>query len=166
MLPMETIKLIVLVVSATTAGLTAGLFFAWSCSVMPGLGRVSHAVFIAAMQSMNRAIQNPLFFSCFFGTALLLPVSSYLYYGIATVFELLTGAMIIYWAGVIGITILGNVPLNNRLEDFQLALASEDDMLKIREEFESRWNRLNHVRTIASATVLVLAITATLLLHS
>lgn len=144
----------------------AGLFFAWSCSVMPGLGRVKHVVFIAAMQSMNRAIQNPLFFSCFFGTALLLPVSSYLYYGITTVFELLVSATIIYWAGVIGITVLGNVPLNNRLEDFQLASASEDDMLKIREEFESRWNRLNHVRTIASATVLVLAITATLLLHS
>lgn len=165
MLPMETIKLIVLVVSTTTAGLTAGLFFSWSCSVMPGLGRVSHAVFIVAMQSMNRAIQNPLFFSCFFGTALFLPVSSYLYYGVATVFELLTGATIIYWAGVIGITILGNVPLNNRLEDFQLASASKDDMLKIREGFESRWTRLNHVRTIASTIVLVLAITATLLLH-
>ncbi|MCW9705515.1 DUF1772 domain-containing protein [Fodinibius salsisoli] len=162
---METIKLIILIGMVTFTGLTAGLFFAWSCSVMPGLSRVPDRVFITAMQSMNRAIQNPLFFSIFFGAALLLPLSSYLFHGVALVFELLVGATIVYWVGVIGVTISGNVPLNNKLESFQLASVSEDDMFKIREGFESRWNRLNHVRTIASTVTLVLTITATLLLH-
>jgi uncharacterized membrane protein len=160
---METIKLIILIGTATAAGLTAGLFFAWSCSVMPGLAQVSDRVFIAAMQSMNRAIQNPLFFSCFFGAALLLPLSTYLFFDVAMVFELLIGATSIYWVGVMGITIWGNVPLNNSLDTFQMESASEEEILKSRTDFESRWNKLNHIRTVASVATFVLVITVVLL---
>ncbi|HEX4572527.1 MAG TPA: hypothetical protein VH184_18985, partial [Dongiaceae bacterium] len=54
--------------SALGSGLMAGLFFAFSAFVMAALGRIVPAAGIAAMQSINVTILNPLFFSVFFGT--------------------------------------------------------------------------------------------------
>jgi len=56
---------IILVITATTTALMAGLFYAFSCSVNLGLARLSNAEYISAMQSINRAIQNPIFFAAF-----------------------------------------------------------------------------------------------------
>jgi len=85
-----------LVITTLITGLMAGLFFAWSCSVMPGLARLSDDEFLSSMQSMNRAIQNPLFFCCFFGAALLLPVSSYVFNGTGRAFGFLLAATLVY----------------------------------------------------------------------
>ena len=56
-------------VAALGCGLMAGLFFAFSVSVMKALGRLPSAEGIAAMQSINVAIINPVFLAAFFGTA-------------------------------------------------------------------------------------------------
>ena len=40
-------------------GLIAGLFYAWACSVMPGLARTTDRTFVEAMHHMNQAIINP-----------------------------------------------------------------------------------------------------------
>ena len=56
-------------VAALGCGLMAGLFFAFSVSVMKALARLSSAEGIAAMQSINVAIINPVFVAAFFGTA-------------------------------------------------------------------------------------------------
>lgn len=135
-------------------------FFAWSCSVMPGLFIVPDSTFLASMQAMNRAIQNPLFFSCFFGVAILLPISTFLS-GPASYWQLLA-ASVVYWTGVMGITIFGNVPLNNRLEASPLEAASSREMDKLRMLFEKRWTRLNHIRTLSSVIAFVLVLTAVL----
>jgi len=160
------IKIVIPIVAATTTALIAGLFFAWSCSVTPGLTRLSNRAYISAMQSMNRAIQNPLFFSCFFGAAILLPLSTFLHYesSVQTVYWLLLAATILYEAGVMGATIFGNVPLNESLEAFDLQASSADEVAAQRARFESPWNRLNHIRTITSAMALVLIIIACVLL--
>jgi uncharacterized membrane protein len=57
--------------AALGSGLMAGLFFAFSTSVMSALGRISPPAGISAMQSVNVTILNPVFFTVFFGTALL-----------------------------------------------------------------------------------------------
>jgi uncharacterized membrane protein len=57
-------------IGAIGAGLMAGLFFAFSVSVMPGLRLLSPADGIASMQSINRAILNPVFMVVFIGTTL------------------------------------------------------------------------------------------------
>lgn len=71
---------IVLILAATAAALMAGLFYSWSCSVVPGLAKLSDANYLASMQAMNKAILNPVFFSSFFGTLLLLPISTFIHY--------------------------------------------------------------------------------------
>jgi uncharacterized membrane protein len=50
-------------------GLMAGLFFAFSVSVMKALARLPSGAGMAAMQSINVAIINPVFLAAFFGTA-------------------------------------------------------------------------------------------------
>src|SRR5262249_16863870 len=64
-----TVLLALRIVAALGCGLMAGVFFAFSTSVMRGLARLGPAEAIAAMQAMNRAILNPLFLACFFGSA-------------------------------------------------------------------------------------------------
>ena len=57
--------------AAVGAGLTAGVFLAFSSFVMTGLGRAPAAVGVRAMQEINRAAPNPVFMLTLFGTALL-----------------------------------------------------------------------------------------------
>ena len=47
---------IILTIAATTTALITGLLYAYSCSVNIGLGRLADAEYIAAMQSINKAI--------------------------------------------------------------------------------------------------------------
>src|SRR4051812_25032073 len=115
---------IILGLTATTTALMSGLFYAFSWAVMPGLKRLPDAGYVAAMQSINRAIQNPVFFAAFLGTALLLPLSTYLAYShpkpVSLRFWLLLVASAVYIIGVIGVTIGGNVPLNETLDAFDV----------------------------------------------
>jgi uncharacterized membrane protein len=56
---------IVMVITATVTALIAGLFYAYTCSVNIGLGKLPDEGYIAAMQSINREILNLLFFVSF-----------------------------------------------------------------------------------------------------
>jgi hypothetical protein len=59
-------------VAALGTGLIAGLLFAFSAFVMNALARLPPEQGIAAMQSINVAVLNPLFFTVFFGTAVVM----------------------------------------------------------------------------------------------
>ncbi len=134
--------------AALGSGLMAGLFFAFSTSVMAALARLPPSGGIAGMQSINVAIQNPLFFAAFFGTAL---VSLTLL--VAGLFGLTPAARgwlvaggALYLAGILGITVAFNVPMNN-------ALAAADPAstagARLWSDYLSRWTAWNHVRTAA-----------------
>lgn len=157
-----TISNISLAAATLCTGLMAGLFFSFSCSVMPALKRVPDKEFIAAMQSINRAIQNPVFFIVFFGCLLLLPACAYLNYNspATPVFRLALAATIIYFIGAFGVTVFGNIPLNNTLDKFKMDGASAEMITQQRAAFEARWNGLNTVRTVASILSFVLMILA------
>lgn len=159
---MHALPRLLLLFTALTTALSAGVFFTWSCSVTPGLARLSDERYLVAFQEMNRAIQNPLFFACLFGAALLLPASTFLHYrpGNMVCFWLLLSATLLYLIFVMGVTILGNVPLNESLDAFHITEASPADMAAKRAAFEVPWNRLNTIRTIAGALALLLALTA------
>lgn len=153
---------IVLLITALTTALIAGLFYSYSCSVNPGLGKLPDAGYLAAMQSINREILNPLFFMSFMGTLILLPVSTWMQYSNSapTRFYLLLAATIVYALGTFGVTIMGNVPLNNALDGFQLQSASPEMLQQYRESFEKPWNRLHSIRTMANAIALILVLLA------
>ena len=154
----------ILIITATTTALIAGLFYAWTCSVIPGLARLSDTDFVRAMQSFNIAIQNPLFFLSFMGTAILLPFCTYLDYcqPTTTRFYFLLAATIFYLLGVLAVTIFGNVPLNEELAGFDLDAASSEAIAAQREKFVKPWNRLNMIRTVSSAISIILVIIACL----
>jgi uncharacterized membrane protein len=153
---------ILLVITATLTALMAGLFYAWSCSVMVGFARLPDREFVAAMQATNRAIQNPGFFTAFFGAPVLLPISTFLHYGQPTRFSLLIAATVIYLIGTFGITLFGNVPMNNRLDRFDLESASLEEIAAQRVNFERRWNNLNTVRAVSSTLAVILVVIACL----
>ncbi|GAB3329291.1 DUF1772 domain-containing protein [Larkinella ripae] len=153
---------LILVLAGTSTALMAGLFYAYSCSVNLGLGRLSDAAYVAAFQSINRAIQNPVFFLAFFGAPLLLPLSAGLHYNQARSmrFWWLVAASLVYLVGTFGVTVFGNIPLNNQLDSVQMLSASADEIARHRTQFEAPWNRLNTVRTLASTLAVVLVMLA------
>ncbi|HZD26142.1 MAG TPA: hypothetical protein VE631_07765 [Alphaproteobacteria bacterium] len=59
------------ILAALGSGLNAGLFFAFSAFVMKALAGLPPAGGIAAMQAINVAVLNRVFFAVFFGTAAL-----------------------------------------------------------------------------------------------
>jgi uncharacterized membrane protein len=161
---MLTYKIIWLIAALLTALIT-GLFYAYSCSINNGLGRLNDIEYMKAMQSINRAILNPLFFASFMGTLIVLPVCTWFTYkagGTSMAFYLILAAAIVYIAGVFGVTMAGNVPLNNALDKFNIAAASVEEIKIQRAAFEIPWNRLHSIRTIACVVSLVLTLASVL----
>ena len=154
---------IILILTAITTALIAGLFYAYCCSVNIGLGRLADKEYIGAMQAINAAILNPLFFVSFMGTLVLLPLSAYLTYRdqfLSPQFLLLLSAGVLYLTGVFGITAFGNVPLNEALANFDLSSATDKAIAGQRIKFESPWVLLHNIRTFVSVVCLVLVIIA------
>jgi uncharacterized membrane protein len=116
---------------------------------MAALRRLEPSAGIAAMQSINVVVLNPLFLGAFFGTALLslvLAVVAALTWSAPGAVYLLAGSLV-YLAGAILVTIVFNVPLNNRL-----AAVKPDgaDGRRMWTEYLSTWTNWNHVRMAAS----------------
>ncbi len=159
-----TVVNIILLITATLTGLSAGLLYAYACSVNLGLGRLPDREYLSAMQSINKEILNPLFFAGFFGALIFLFVSAYLNYSQPASFRFifLLIAALVYTIGVFGVTSFGNVPLNDGLAKVNLQSSSVAEISKLRISFEVPWNRLHSIRTIASVISLVLVILACL----
>jgi uncharacterized membrane protein len=77
-------------------------------------------------------------------------------------FLCLLGASVIYIAGVIGVTAMGNIPLNKALDVFNISSATAQEMADMRAKFQTPWNNLHLVRTWASIIALALVIIACL----
>jgi uncharacterized membrane protein len=154
---------ITLIVSATVTALMAGLFFSYSISVNLGLGKLTDTEYIKAMQSINREIQNPLFFICFFGALIMLPVATLQQHNNNKIsFLFLLAATIFYALGVFGMTVFANVPLNNQLDKFNPATATLESISSMGSLFKNRWNFWNNIRTIASLLSIIFIICACL----
>jgi len=147
------------------SGLMAGLFYAYTCSVNPGLGRLPDAGYLAAMQSINRAILNPVFLLVFMGALFILPIGTWRSFNANAPisFYLMLAASLLYAIGVVGVTMTANVPLNDKLDAFDIAAASSEELARMRSIFQSPWNTWNLVRTIAAILSFLLAAWACLI---
>lgn len=135
--------------AALGCGLMAGLFFAFSNSVMKALARLHPESGIAAMQSINIVIINPLFLAVFLGTAaacVLLAIYSLVRWQNPGIVYLLAGSSL-YLIGNYGITMAFNVPKNNVLARIN---ASKSEAAGAWRDYVSSWTRWNHVRTITA----------------
>lgn len=160
-----TFKTLVLLLSTVSTALIGGLFYAYSCSVLPGLTRLSDLSFLQAMQAINRAILNPVFFISFMGTLILLPLSTWCFYDKQQllVFYLLLGATVLYIAGVFLVTMIGNVPLNNLLDAADLNKLDAKELAVLRSKFEPSWNQFHSIRTAISCICIAIVAYAALL---
>ena len=135
--------------SALGTGLVAGIFFAFSAFIMTALGRLTPEGGISAMQSINVVVLNPVFFFVFFGTAVLslvLAIAALIGWSGASAPYLLAGSLL-YLVGTILVTIVFNVPLNNRLASVSAKSAEGASVWK---RYLSAWTAWNHVQTAAS----------------
>ena len=133
------------VIAAVGSGLMAGLFFIFSNTIMRALSDLPPAAGMQAMQRINVVIINPLFLFVFLGTGAVCVV-------VAALAALAPGAQgqawllaasICYLAGIVGVTMAFNVPLNNGL-DRMTAQAADVAW----PAFVTAWLRWNHVRTV------------------
>jgi uncharacterized membrane protein len=147
----------ILLIATTIIGLTAGIFYCWSVSVTKGLAPLPDKEYITVFQSLNREIQNPLFFLCFLGSAIILPVSAWMNFGqpVQLRFWLLLAASAAYIIGVIGVTFM-----NDAMDVFNVNSATAAEIAHQRITFETPWNNLNNIRTVACIISFVLTVLA------
>ena len=152
---------ITLFLTTLLVGLVAGLCFTWGNAVTPGIGQLDDLGYLQAFQKMNRSIENPLFFVVFIGSFLM---------GIATIFtnkgvslehyKLVLVAVLIYFFGVILVTVVGNVPLNQALDKTNLTTSTVEELRALRERFEHPWNRFHIIRILAGTVSFALLVIA------
>lgn len=131
-----------------------GTFFAFSTFILRALGKLPAIDATRAMQSINASVLDSVFIPTFLGAPIAIAITA--------VFERLLHptdrqplawlvvAFVIYGLGVVAVTGLGNVPLNQRLA---VEAASEDGWAR----FAASWSVLNHVRTVASGIAVAAA---------
>ena len=148
---MSIVRGVALVTATMTMGLMAGVFGLYANAIMPGLRRADDRTFVAAFQSIDRAIINPLFMATFLGALLLTGLVVLLHLGgeARSVLPWAVAAFVLYLAVVV-VTIGINVPLNDGLK------AAGDpgriaDLAAVRERFhEAKWVAWNLARTVAT----------------
>lgn len=145
-------------------GAMAGLYYAFSVSVMPGFDKIEASQAIPAMQSINREIENPVFFLTFFGA----PVAAFVTGGLlrslgqkrAGNLFLLGGAN--YVLGSLIPTIAVNVPMNDDLGATAVP-SGPAEAARVWSDFSGRWTAWNTVRTVFTTLSLLCAGWATYL---
>jgi len=136
-------------VGALGCGLMAGTFFAFSTFVMKALAKLPAERGIAAMQSINVVVLNPLFLGVFVGTTVLclvLGAAALLRWTQPAAAWLLTGS-VLYLVGNLIVTRACNIPLNDALARVDPAAA---ESANVWQAYVGDWNRWNHVRTITA----------------
>ena len=146
-------------VAIVGTGLMAGMFFGWSVSVIPGTRLIDDDAYVGTMQQINRAIINPGFVVPFFVAPIALLAAAFAQRRVGNdrAAILLATATGVYVVGLLGVTMGGNVPLNNALEAFDLPGASADALHERRASYERSWNRWHALRSGAVVVAFALA---------
>lgn len=139
---------IALAAATVGAGLGAGLFYTYQISVIRALADVDDVTYVKTFQAINDTIQNPWFFAMFMGTPLATAAALVLNRRSGGAVRALIAAGLVLNIAVVGITVFGNVPLNDDLAK-QTVVTPETAALA-RFDFEERWNRLHLGRTLAA----------------
>ncbi|GGS52824.1 membrane protein [Planobispora rosea] len=152
---LELFQTVTLVAATVATGLAAGLFYAFSVSVMLGLAETDDRTFIGVMQRINRRILNGWFALSFGGAPLLTLLAGVLHLlggGERSAPAWIAAGFVLYGVTFV-VTAAVNVPLNNAI-DAAGDPAAVADPAAVRAAFETRWVRWNVVRTLSSTAAL------------
>lgn len=147
------------IAAALGSSLIAGTFFAFSAFVMRALRRLPSEQGIAAMQSINIVVINPIFLTAFLGTGLVWAVLMVLALADSRSprsLWLAAGA-VAYLGGCLLVTMVRNVPMNNTLAELS---ARGPEAARYWPAYVERWTFWNHVRTAGSLAALACCIAA------
>ena len=136
---------ILLVIIILQIGLTSGLLFIFAFAVNPGLARLSEEEYFRAMKYINIVILNPIFFLVFMGPLITMPILTYMSWNDSSMFILIPISTILYLLGVLLITAIKNVPLNNKLEKL-----NSTEFKGVFIWYRKPWNYWHNIRTFFS----------------
>jgi uncharacterized membrane protein len=146
---MNTLRAVSLFGATITMGLVTGTFALFAHTIMPGLRNTDDHTFVAAFQSIDRAIVNPWFMSTAFVGALLFTAAALLTNLGHAALPLVAVALGLYLIAFV-ITVAVNVPLNDGIK----AAGNPDrihDLESVRQRFhEARWAAWNLFRVATS----------------
>jgi uncharacterized membrane protein len=137
------------------SALIGGIFFAFSSFIMKALARLPSSEGMAAMQSINVVVLNPVFLGVFMGTtviSLLVSILAIRGWEMPAAPYYLAGALF-YFVGTFLVTGMGNVPLNNQLA---AVTANDPAASDIWQHYLDRWTRLNTIRTVCATVAAVM----------
>lgn len=148
------------IVAILLAGLLAGLFYGYDCSVIKGFGKLADKEYLEVFQHINTTIQNPYFFLSFMGCLFVFPVCCWLSFksGNQSAFYFILAGTLVYFVGVFGFTIMGNIPLNNLLDKLIITKSTAETLHDFRQQFEKNWNFYHHIRTFFSVLSFLLMV--------
>jgi len=157
---------IILALAILLTGLMAGIFFTWSNAVKPGIGKLVDIEYLRALQSMNRVILNNAFKIIFLGAIIAVALVPVFYFNLypKNIFWLFVFTLVIYWIGVFGVTVSGNIPLNEILDKTNLESITSEEIKTLRKSIEVKWNNFNIIRCISSAITFLILIISFLIL--
>jgi uncharacterized membrane protein len=160
------IEIIILALAIFLTGLMAGIFFTWSNAVKPGIGKLGDIEYLRALQSMNRVILNNAFRIIFLGAIIAVALVPVFYFNLypKNIFWLFVFTLVIYWIGVFGVTVSGNIPLNEILDKTNLESITSEEIKALRKNIEVKWNNFNLIRCISSGITFILLIVSFLIL--
>ncbi|WP_135501265.1 DUF1772 domain-containing protein [Roseovarius aestuariivivens] len=143
--------------------LIAGVFLAFSDFIMRSLRAAHVPAGIEAMQEINREVISSAFV---FSLIAMVPLTALSALFAATTLDGTSQTLILagsasYVFGTFGVTILGNVPMNNRLDKMSL---NSPDISAYWRIYARDWTRWNHLRTGAAILSAGLYMMATILL--
>lgn len=150
---------VLLTVSTVLVGLMAGLFFAFSVSVVLALDTLPASVYTRVMRSINDAILNAVFGVVFVGAVVVPTVSAAVVllrgdwmtqYG-----QLALVGTAIYLLGTVAVTATVHISMNEYIATWSPG-TPPDDWTAVR----ARWALWNHIRTTAAVVTFVLLLLA------
>ena len=132
---------------ALWAMLVGGVFKGFSEFIMKGLAQADSGSGIEAMQHINRVVLRTEFVFAIMALAAITPMfAAYALFACeGAPAALIALAAAVYVPAVFLVTMLGNVPINNRLDALRPA---SGEAARFWPHYVRRWTRLNHIRTL------------------
>jgi uncharacterized membrane protein len=148
----RSVRLSILALCIFASALISGFFYAYYCSVMPGLAATDPETAIKAMQGINAVVRNATFAFSFFGTLVLGAIATVLLIGVGgRPLVLALAGTAIYGFGAFMVTLLFSVPLNEWLATIT---PTPGDAPRIWRDYFEPWAFWNALRTLMSVLAL------------
>lgn len=163
---LSVLSIVLTLLSCVGCGLTSGLVFTFSFFAMQALNTLHTEAAVACMNAVNALILQPAFYLFYLGTGVtslaLLVVAAVAHGGSASE-PFRIAAAVVYIVGVIGVTMVRNVPLNRKLKSVEASSTDQETIDRaVWDSFYEPWLKWNHVRVacaVFSSSLFAVALT-------